>query len=314
MHLHLFHFPHSRTLIRFSAAALLLLAAFFSGHFLGLLNTGPDAGLPFSATPAPSSDAGLSFDQNISSRSVPALPASAQGNWGLSFQQEGKPPVANATAEYLSQFDAHYVGNTQENRIYLTFDAGYENGNTPAILDALKKHHAPAAFFVVGNYLQTSPDLVNRMIAEGHTVGNHTFHHPDMSKIATKKSFSGELESLEKLFEETTGQKMTRFYRPPQGRYSESNLQMAKELGYHTFFWSLAYVDWYEDRQPTREEAFQKLLGRIHPGAIVLLHSTSRTNAEILDELLTKWETMGYSFHALSELATPPEVSGSSSP
>ena len=98
---------------------------------------------------------------------------------------------------------------------------------------------------------------------------------------------------MEKLFVETTGQTMTRFYRPPQGKYSESNLQMAKELGYHTFFWSLAYVDWYEDRQPTHEEAFQKLLGRIHPGAIVLLHSTSRTNAEILDELLTKWEEMG---------------------
>lgn len=231
-----------------------------------------------------------------------AVTTSADGNWGLSFQQEGKPPVANATADYLKQFDAYYAADTQEKILYLTFDAGYENGNTGAILDALKKHNAPATFFLVGNYLSTSPDLVKRMVAEGHTVGNHTFHHPDMSKISTMESFSEELKSLETLYEETTGQQMTRFYRPPQGKYSESNLKMAKDLGYKTFFWSLAYVDWYEDKQPTHEEAFKKLLGRIHPGAIVLLHSTSKTNGEILDELLTKWEEMGYSFHSLEEL------------
>lgn len=228
--------------------------------------------------------------------------ASADGNWGLSFQEEGKPPVANATADYLKQFDAHYAAQTDEKVLYLTFDAGYENGNTPAILDALKKHNAPATFFLVGNYIKTSPDLVKRMAAEGHTVGNHTFHHPDMSKISTKESFAKELGDLEKLYQETTGQPMTKFYRPPQGKYSEANLRMAKELGYHTFFWSLAYVDWYEDKQPTKEEAFQKLLGRIHPGAIVLLHSTSKTNGEILDELLTKWEEMGYQFRPLTDL------------
>ncbi len=140
------------------------------------------------------------------------------------------------------------------------------------------------------------------MVAEGHTVGNHTFHHPDMSKISTKEAFQKELTDLEALFKETTGQEMKKFYRPPQGKYSESNLQMADEMGYRTFFWSLAYVDWYEDKQPSREEAFQKLLGRIHPGAVVLLHSTSRTNGQILDELLTKWEEMGYRFAPLDEL------------
>lgn len=228
--------------------------------------------------------------------------ASADGNWGLSFQEEGKSPVANATADYLKQFDAYYAADTQDKILYLTFDAGYENGNTAAILDALKKHNAPATFFLVGNYLTTSPDLVRRMVAEGHTVGNHTFHHPDMSKISTMESFSRELQDLEALYQETTGQPMKKYYRPPQGKYSESNLKMAKELGYKTFFWSLAYVDWYEDKQPSHEEAFKKLLGRIHPGAIVLLHSTSKTNGEILDELLTRWEEMGYSFHALDEL------------
>lgn len=237
-----------------------------------------------------------------------AVTASADGNWGLSFQEEGKPPVANATSDYLKQFHAHYADQTDEKVIYLTFDAGYENGNTPAILDALKKHHVPATFFVVGNYISTSPDLVKRMVAEGHTVGNHTYHHPDMSKISTQESFAKELGDLEALYQETTGQPMTRFYRPPQGKYSESNLKMASDLGYHTFFWSLAYVDWYEDKQPTKEEAFKKLLGRIHPGAIVLLHSTSKTNGEILDELLTKWEEMGYQFKSLNELVAKQQV------
>ena len=235
-----------------------------------------------------------------------ALPVSAEGNWGLSFQEEGKPPVANASADYLKQFDAYYAQDTDDKVIYLTFDAGYENGNTPAILDALKKHSAPAAFFLVGNYLETSPELVKRMVAEGHTVGNHTYHHPDMSKISTPKTFSKELTDLEDLFLQITGQPMEKYYRPPQGKYSEANLQMAKDLGYRTFFWSLAYVDWYEDRQPSHEEALNKLTSRIHPGAVVLLHSTSKTNGKILDELLTRWEEMGYRFGRLSDLAGEP--------
>lgn len=234
--------------------------------------------------------------------SVPTANNSSEGNWGLSFQQEGEPPVANATADYLKQYDSYYIGDTKDKVIYLTFDCGYENGNTPAILDALKKHNIRATFFVVGNFISTNPDLVKRMVEEGHIVGNHTYHHPDMSKISTKEAFQKELNDLETLYQETTGQPMTQFYRPPQGKYSENNLEMAKELGYKTFFWSLAYVDWYEDKQPTKEEAFKKLLGRIHPGAIVLLHNTSKTNGEILDELLTKWEEMGYQFKSLDQL------------
>ncbi len=229
---------------------------------------------------------------------------SSEGNWGLSFQEEGQPPVANASAEELKKYNAYYADVTGEKVLYLTFDAGFENGNTPAILDALKKHSAPAAFFVVGTYVTSNQELIQRMLAEGHTVGNHTYHHPDMSQIASKEAFQKELQDVEKVYKETTGQDMVKFYRPPQGKYSESNLQMAKELGYQTFFWSLAYVDWYENDQPTKEEAFDKLLGRIHPGAIVLLHSTSKTNAGILDELLTKWEEMGYTFRSLDQIAS----------
>lgn len=240
-------------------------------------------------------------------RSVPtatggALHPAVEGSWGLSFQEEGKPPQANATKEELAQFHAWYMGDTVDNRIYLTFDCGYENGNTPAILEALNKHNAPATFFVVGNFVKDQPELVRRMLEEGHTVGNHTMHHPDMSQLSEKAAVQKELEQLEVLFEETTGEKIAKYYRPPQGKYSESNLRAAQELGYQTFFWSLAYVDWYESDQPTKEEAFEKLLGRIHPGAIVLLHNTSATNGAILDELLTKWEEMGYSFGKLEEL------------
>ena len=142
------------------------------------------------------------------------------------------------------------------------------------------------------------------MANEGHIVANHTYHHPDMSKISTKDTFLKELTDVETLYREITGKEMVKYYRPPQGKYSTENLQMAKDLGYCTFFWSLAYVDWYQDQQPSREEAFEKLLGRIHPGAVVLLHNTSSTNAQILDELLAKWKEMGYTFKTLDQLAS----------
>ena len=231
-----------------------------------------------------------------------AIDTSADGNWGLSFQQEGQAPVTNVTAEFLSQYDGYYMGDSSEKNLYLTFDAGYENGYTAGILDVLKKHDVKAAFFLVGNYLKTSPELVKRMVSEGHTVGNHTYSHPDMSAISTEDDFREELSKLEDEYKSVTGKEMLKYYRPPQGKYSEANLKMAKDLGYRTIFWSLAYVDWYESDQPTKEEAFNKLIPRVHPGAIVLLHSTSKTNAEILDELLIKWENMGYKFKSITEL------------
>ena len=228
---------------------------------------------------------------------------SAPENWGLGFGTEGSQPSGNVSAAELAKYNAYYVGNAQDKVIYLTFDAGYENGNTEPILDALKKHNAPATFFVVGHYLESAPELVKRMVSEGHTVGNHTYHHPDMSGISDKETFAREMNDVAALYQEITGQEMITYYRPPQGKYSTENLKMAQEMGYTTFFWSLAYVDWYQDKQPTHEEAFDKLLSRIHPGAIVLLHSTSQTNGEILDDLLTKWEEMGYTFKPLSDLA-----------
>ena len=224
------------------------------------------------------------------------------GSWGLSFRQEGAPPLGNAGGDQLSQLDAAYLGDIHQKRLYLTFDAGYENGCTEKILDILQKQQVPAAFFLVGNYIEKNADLVRRMVDEGHIVGNHTMHHHDMSKLSEKAAFEKELTDLEALFREKTGREMPKFYRPPQGIYSEENLKMAKDLGYKTVFWSLAYVDWNNDAQPTKEEAFSKLLPRTHNGAVILLHSTSRTNAEILEELLTKWKAEGYTFGHITEL------------
>lgn len=224
------------------------------------------------------------------------------GAWGLSFSTEGQPPAGTVSPEALAAYDGAFLGNTEEKTIYLTFDAGYENGCTAKILDVLQKHKIKAAFFLVGNYIEKNPELVKRMVDEGHTVGNHTMHHYDMSKIEDFDAFSKELSDLEDLFRETTGQELSKYYRPPQGVYSEENLKAAQKLGYKTVFWSLAYVDWNNDSQPTKEAAFAKLLPRIHNGAVVLLHSTSQTNGEILDELLTKWEDMGYNFSTLDDL------------
>ncbi|MCM1569745.1 MAG: polysaccharide deacetylase family protein [Roseburia sp.] len=237
-------------------------------------------------------------------------PASATGNqiiventenWGLGFGTEGSKPTGNASVAEMKKYNAYYMSESEDKKLYLTFDCGYENGNTEAILDALKKHNAPATFFVVGHFLETAPELVQRMVEEGHTVGNHTYHHPDMSKISDLTAFQKEMDDVRSKYQEVTQQEMPMYYRPPQGKYSIENLQMAQELGYSTFFWSLAYVDWNVDAQPTHEEAFSKLTKRVHPGAIVLLHNTSQTNGEILDELLGKWEEMGYSFGKLED-------------
>ncbi len=224
------------------------------------------------------------------------------GAWGLSFRQEGQPPLGPASVDALKQYEAAYIGDTGKKVLYLTFDAGYENGCTEKILDVLKSHQVSAAFFLVGNYMEKNPELVRRMVDEGHIVGNHTMHHPDMSKIADPAAFARELQELEALFLQITGKEMPKYYRPPQGIYSEENLKMAQDLGYKTVFWSLAYVDWNNDNQPTREQAMAKLLPRTHNGAVILLHSTSATNAKILDELLTNWEQEGYRFAGIWEL------------
>ncbi len=226
---------------------------------------------------------------------------SATADWGLSFGIPNAAPRGNASAETLRQYNAYYMGNPDGKVIYLTFDAGYENGYTEEILNVLKKHQIPAAFFLVEHYMKTAPDLVKRMADEGHTVANHTSSHPDMSRIATKEALLAELTPVEQYYKKLTGKDMKKIYRPPQGKYSETNLKQAKELGYTTVFWSLAYADWNNAKQPDPAGAIQKLNSRIHGGAIILLHSTSATNAEILDTLITDWKGMGYTFGTLDD-------------
>ncbi|MFP3152849.1 polysaccharide deacetylase family protein [Lachnospiraceae bacterium ZAX-1] len=234
---------------------------------------------------------------------TPSAVLANEGNWGLGYGTSGAKPTGNTSAEKLKEHDAFFVGSGDDKVIYLTFDAGYENGYTKEILNVLKESSVPATFFLVGTYVRDNPALVKQMIAEGHIVGNHTMHHPDMSALSSKEAFAKELAETEEHFFNVTGKQMSKFYRPPQGKYSESNLKMAKELGYKTIFWSLAYVDWNVNDQPTKEQAFAKLIPRVHPGTILLLHSTSKTNAKILKDLIAEYRGMGYEFKSLEGIA-----------
>lgn len=215
--------------------------------------------------------------------------------WGLHFEKEGQAPIPNLSDDKLNPYNAYYHGNLNQPVLYITFDAGYENGYTEQILDALKKHNVTATFFVVGPYIKENPDLVKRMVADGHTVGNHSYSHPNMT-TKSKEQFLRELEKTQNEFKKVIGEDMPLFYRPPEGKFSTENLQWAKDAGYTTILWSSAYVDWNTDSQPSHEYAYEKIAQRTFNGAIFLLHSTSATNAEILDQQLTRWEQAGYTF------------------
>ncbi|MGI6168986.1 MAG: polysaccharide deacetylase family protein [Christensenellales bacterium] len=242
-----------------------------------------------------------------------AFARAAPGDWGLGYFEDGSQPKGNSDKEYLRQFDAYYVGAEDEKVIYLTFDAGYENGYTESMLDVLKEEGVPAAFFLTGHYFTSSGDLVRRMVEDGHIVGNHTVNHPDMSKVSDSERFEREILGIEELYQEVVGKAMPKYYRPPSGRYSGESLRKVQEMGYASIFWSLAYADWDNDNQPTKETAFSRLSERMHPGAVVLLHATSRTNSEILGELIAMWKQMGYRFESLDHLVGQMEK-GASAP
>ena len=229
--------------------------------------------------------------------------ASQTINWGLGYEKPGDIPKGNAHADYLKQFNAYYYGNSQndEKILFLTFDAGYENGYTTKILDTLKENNVPASFFLVGSYLRKNPELIKRMVDEGHNIGNHTMSHANMANKSTQ-DFTAELKRFEEVYKSIIGYEMKKYYRPPEGIFDEENLITAKEIGYKTILWSVSYADWNNKKQPSREYAFQKLLPRLHPGAILLLHSTSATSAEILHQLIDECHKMGYKFKSLDEL------------
>ena len=232
-----------------------------------------------------------------------AATAASSQSWYCKRQKNHIRPTIEPQMSFVTENGGVFLGKDPEEMvIYLTFDAGYENGNVERILDVLKKHNAPGAFFVLDNLIKRNTELVIRMTEEGHLVCNHTAHHKDMTKLSDAE-FEAELSELEQLYKEKTGLDMAKFYRPPEGKFNEQNLACAQRLGYTTVFWSLAYADWDNNKQPSPDYAKKLLCDNIHNGAVVLLHPTSKTNADILDELMTIWESEGYRFGSLNDFS-----------
>ena len=223
--------------------------------------------------------------------------------WYVKRNCDHRVPDLPAEFSLIDEYGAYYADTkrTGEKVLYLTFDAGYENGNVERVLNALKEKRAPGAFFILSHFLTANEELVGRMLDEGHLVCNHTAHHRNMAR-ATDDEARREISDLETLFREKTGREMAKYYRPPEGTFSRENLLIAKELGYTTVFWSFAYADWANDKQPSPDSALKKVLDNLHPGAILLLHPTSKTNAAILPRLIDECRSLGYRFASLDEL------------
>lgn len=233
--------------------------------------------------------------------------AAGSKSWYCKRNNDHKQPIADADMQIVEKYGGYYVDHfhgddSMEKVVYLTFDAGYENGNVAKILDVLSKKQVKGAFFVLGHLIEENTSLVMRMADEGHLVCNHTYHHPDMSKKSTLSEFESEIVSLEKAYREKTGRELSKFFRPPEGRFDIKTLEFAKKLGYKTIFWSFAYADWDNNSQMEREAAKRKILDNIHNGAVILLHPTSATNAEILGEVIDELRAQGYRFGTLDEL------------
>jgi peptidoglycan-N-acetylmuramic acid deacetylase len=206
--------------------------------------------------------------------------------------------IKNMGAYYI---DCNLSDASDSKRLYLTFDAGYENGNVEKILDVLDSEGVPAAFFVLDNIILKNTDLVKRMAENGHLVCNHTKRHKNLSG-ATKEEIVRDLTELEDIYKRATGNEMAKFFRFPEGKYSQNAIAAVNDMGYKTVFWSFGYEDWDNNKQPSAEYAFKKIIDNTHNGAIILLHPTSATNAKIMRQLICKWREMGYSFGTLEEL------------
>lgn len=226
-------------------------------------------------------------------------------SWYVKRNSEHLQPELDTPLSFIENYSCYYVDKNADDTdkvVYFTFDAGYENGNIEKILDILKTHNATGTFFILENLIDRNPELVNRMANDGHIVANHTSSHPDMSKIRNIDEFAAQLNGLADKYEELTGHTMLKYYRPPEGRFSEENLQFLEQLGYKTILWSFAYADWDNQKQPSEEYALKKILDNVHNGAIILLHPTSTTNAAIMDKLLTELENQGYRFGRITEI------------
>ena len=221
-------------------------------------------------------------------------------NWYIKKNASGEVMIPEEQ-RFIENYDAFYRAGNEKKVIYLTFDAGYENGNVEKILDTLKEKGVPAAFFVLDHIILKNTDIVVRMSDEGHLVCNHTKNHKDLSKLS-REQIIDDLTDLERIYRQKCEKEMSKFFRFPEGRYSESALATVQSLGYKTVFWSFGYADWDNNAQPDAKRAIEKILGATHPGEIVLLHPTSSTNAEILPVLIDRWREMGYTFGKLDDL------------
>lgn len=225
-------------------------------------------------------------------------------NWYVKRNGENKQPTLDKSFSFMEQYNAFYVNqeysdNNPEKVIYLTFDAGYENGNIECILNTLQEENVKATFFVLENLIVKNPDLILRMLNEGHLVCNHTSTHINIAKNKTK--IKSELEHLEKLFYNLTSEKMQKYFRPPEGSFDEESLKYINDLGYKTIFWSFAYADWDNNNQMSQEAAKKKILDNLHNGEIMLLHPTSKTNALILKDIINEIRNQGYTFRTVSD-------------
>ena len=238
---------------------------------------------------------------------VNPLAAERSCSWYCAHVKDHKQPAVAKELAFAEDCEGYYIDHTHisqsdsEKVIYLTFDAGYENGNVAKILDVLKEESVPGAFFVLGHLISKNPDLIKRMREEGHLVCNHTVCHRDMS-LASGEELLAELKALEERYQILMGEPMPKYYRPPEGRFSRSNLEVLQKHGYKTVFWSFAYPDWDNNKQISPEKAKQIILENLHNGEVMLLHPTSSVNAEILSEVIREAKRQGYRFGTLEEL------------
>lgn len=224
-------------------------------------------------------------------------------NWYFVSRKKGDTPESpKDSISFFKELGGYFVGDTNSKVLYLTFDEGYENGNTPKILDVLKDENVPAAFFVVKPYIKTCPDIVKRMVDEGHLVCNHSSHHPSMASITDTTKFNKEFTDVEDEYKSLIGEDMPKFFRPPMGKYSKNSLIKTQALGYKTIFWSFAYKDWITDKQPEPDVAIKKIVSCAHPGSIILLHAVSDTNSKVLKTVIQQLKAEGYEFKSLNEL------------
>lgn len=238
--------------------------------------------------------------------SMLAFPVKAEKSECLSWYcmrtKDHKRPTLPSEFGFINEYNGWFLGSDQDDKVvYLTFDAGYENGNVEKVLETLDRENVKGAFFILSNLIDRNTELVCRMFEGGHTVCNHTSKHRNMSGYSMDE-IKSELETVEKMCFERTGHEMSKYFRPPEGKFSRQMMNWLDDLGYKTVFWSFAYADWDNGKQPDTASAKKKILDNIHPGAVLLLHPTSATNAEILGDVIRELKNSGYRFGTLDEL------------